>query len=125
MRFTFNTPEMKGRRQGLRNDMPKAERILWRLIKGNRLNGYKFRRQYGVGPFVMDFYCPEARLGIELDGASHFEPGAQEYDRRREAYIEAHGITIIRFLNADVRHAPEWVLERILEVLSGTTPAPS
>jgi very-short-patch-repair endonuclease len=95
----FNHAEETPRRRELRNAMPRAEVILWSRLKGRQLLGCKFRRQYGVGAFVIDFYSPEIKLGIELDGDSHFEEGRREYDQRRQAFIESFGIRIIRFVN--------------------------
>ena len=77
--------------------------ILWARLKGRQLAGCKFRRQYSVGSFVIDFYSPEVKLGIELDGDSHFQEGARAYDERRTEFINSFGIRIMRFLNADVR----------------------
>ena len=64
--------------------------------------GYKFRRQYGVDQYVLDFYCPRLKLAIEVDGESHFMPGAEEQDKARQEYIEAYGIRFLRFMNPDV-----------------------
>ena len=77
----FNRPSVKPRRQALRRTMPKAEVLLWMQLKGRQLLGCKFRRQYSVGSYVLDFYCPEIRLAIELDGDSHFRAGAIDTTR--------------------------------------------
>ena len=71
----YNREIEKDKRQELRNSMPKAEVLLWIRLKGRQLLGCKFRRQYSIGAFVMDFYSPEIKLGIELDGDSHFQEG--------------------------------------------------
>ena len=71
----FNQDSEKEKRQRLRNTMPDAEVILWSRLKGRQILGCKFRRQHSVGPFVMDFYSPEIRLAIELDGDSHYREG--------------------------------------------------
>jgi very-short-patch-repair endonuclease len=109
----FNRKDEAPRRRELRNAMPKAEVVLWSRLKGRQLLGCKFRRQYGVGPFVIDFYSPEIKLGIELDGDSHFAEGKREYDRKRQAFIESFGIRIIRFLNVDIYDNLDGVLEAI------------
>jgi very-short-patch-repair endonuclease len=93
--------------------MPQAEVLLWARLKGRQLLGCKFRRQYSVGAFVLDFYSPEIKLGIELDGDSHFREGKREYDTERDAFIGSFGIKIVRFLNADVYENLDGVLEAI------------
>ena len=75
-----------------------------------KLMGYRFRRQYGIGPYVLDFYCLGLKLAIEVDGDSHFEAG--EYDRERQRYIESLGIRVLRFTNREV-------FERLDDVAGG------
>lgn len=103
--------------------MPRAEVVLWYYIKSSQLNGYKFRRQQSIGPFVVDFYCPSAKLAIELDGDSHYQIGAFEEDTARTKYIESFGIRIIRFTNLDIHNDLEEVLKKVKDYL--TTPYPS
>jgi very-short-patch-repair endonuclease len=84
------------------------------------MNGFKFRRQYSIDQYIIDFYCPRLKLAIEVDGDSHFEPGAEEYDKIRQAHIETFGIRFLRFTNADVYHGLDGVLHVIfnsIEVL--------
>ena len=109
----FNRTDEKEKRRELRNNMPKAEVILWSRLQRRQLLGCRFRRQYSVGDYVLDFYSLEARLGIELDGESHFQAGAAEHDERRRQFIESFGIKILRFLNPDVYDNLEGVLEVI------------
>ncbi len=94
--------------------MPKAEMILWRFLKGKNLNGYKFRRQYSVGAYVLDFYCAKLKLAIELDGDSHFVDGVQEYDKMRQTFIESFGIKFLRFTNYEIYTNIEAVLNEII-----------
>jgi len=82
--------------------MPAAEVILWSKIKGRMLLGCKFRRQYGIDQYTLDFYSPEIKLAVELDGESHYRTGGQDFDRRRDAMIRSFGIRVIRILNDDV-----------------------
>jgi very-short-patch-repair endonuclease len=70
----FNRASEREKRRQLRRAMPEPEVLLWLRLKGRQLLGCKFRRQYSVGPYLLDFYTPEAQLGIELDGDSHFQP---------------------------------------------------
>ena len=78
----FNRPDQKARRSHLRGNMPSAEARLWSKLRGKQILGCKFRRQYSVGPYCLDFYCVEQKLAIELDGDFHFKPGANERDER-------------------------------------------
>jgi very-short-patch-repair endonuclease len=109
----FNQKSEKEKRRHLRNTMPDAEVILWSRLKGRQLLGCKFRRQFSVGAFVMDFYSPEIRLAVELDGDSHFREGAREYDQQRTQFIERFGIRVMRILNSDVYENLGGVLEMI------------
>jgi len=78
-----------------------VERILWSKIRNQQL-GVKFRRQHGIGNYVVDFYCPEFQLVIELDGDSHYLQGAQEYDYIRDEFMKLQGLRILRFTNIEV-----------------------
>jgi very-short-patch-repair endonuclease len=109
----FNQKSEKEKRRHLRNTMPDAEVILWSRLKGRQLLGCKFRRQFSVGAFVMDFYSPEIRLAVELDGDSHFREGAREYDQQRTQFIERFGIRIVRVLNSDIYDNLDGILEMI------------
>ena len=109
-----NATELKDSRKALRNNMTPAEATLWRALKGRGAGGMKFRRQQGIGPFVLDFYCPEYRLGIELDGASH--DYKFEYDEKRTEYLRGQGIRLLRFSNQQVFAAMEGVLAEIVRV---------
>lgn len=102
------------RARALRRASTPAERALWARLRGRRL-GAKFRRQQPVGPFFVDFFCPQARLVIELDGAPHFPK--PERDEVREAYLDALGLTVLRFPNHLVLRHPERVLDRIRAAL--------
>lgn len=127
MAHFYNAQTQKTFRQHLRNESTPAEDRLWLHLKGSQ-TGYKFRRQYGVGPYVVDFYCPELKLVIEIDGDSHFEPGAQVADMDRERYLHGFKMRVLRFSNQDV----EYNIGDVMEVISRqfpeellTTPNPS
>ena len=109
----FNLKELKETRKALRLNSTSAEAVMWTQIKGRKINGRKWRRQFSVGPFILDFYCPALKLGIELDGAQHFAPGGFEADDARTNYLREQGIRIIRFENKDVRYSLESVIETI------------
>jgi very-short-patch-repair endonuclease len=112
----FNKKEMKERRQLLRRNMPKSETILWSKIRMKQIGGCRFRRQYSVGAYVLDFYCPDLRLAIEIDGESHDKPTAKEYDQEREEQIKQLGITIIRFTNSQIETKLEDVVQYIRDI---------
>ncbi|PTD16984.1 endonuclease domain-containing protein [Sphingomonas fennica] len=98
----------------LRRDMTDVERKLWLAVRNRRLNGFKFRRQATVGPFIVDFLCIEAWLIVELDGGQHGEAA----DAPRTAYLEARGFRVLRFWNNDVIESFDGVLERIGHALA-------
>lgn len=109
----FNHADQGDLRRRLRNEAPLAEQMLWQYLRRKQLKGYKFKRQFSIDAFVIDFYCPKAKLAIEIDGDSHFGVGAKDYDEKRQKHIEALGVTVIRFRNDEVRGALEHVLENI------------
>jgi len=86
----------------LRKNQTEAEKVLWELLRSRRCGGLKFRRQHPVKEFILDFYCHEYLLGIEVDGAVHENDLAKEYDLNRTAELESFGITILRFKNEEV-----------------------
>jgi len=94
--------------------MPKPEEVLWQRIRRKQL-GVKFRRQHGIGRYIVDFYCPELNLVIEIDGDSHFSTEGKEKDTIRVAFMEALGIEVLRFTNEEVMNQTESVLERIMQ----------
>ncbi|MBI2067458.1 MAG: endonuclease domain-containing protein [Deltaproteobacteria bacterium] len=116
-RIVFNNPILKDRRRQLRQDQTDAERLLWRLIRNKNLKGLKFWRQYSVGPYILDFYCPSQRLAVELDGGQHAEQFIIEYDQERTDFLKSRSIRVLRFWNSEFLTNPEGVLEKILESL--------
>ena len=116
MTRVFNPAAEKGKRRSLCKRMPRAEVLLWSKLRGQQLSGLRFRRQYSVGPYVLDFYCPEAKLAVEVDGDIHFGDGAEERDAERQLYIGSFGIRFIRCTNEDVYKNIEGVLEEIERV---------
>jgi very-short-patch-repair endonuclease len=102
-------------RRELRNHSTSAEATLWELLKNSQAGGYKFRRQHGIGPFVLDFYCPLLRLCIELDGGVHQMPLADVKDEMRTKFLNEQGITVLRFENDVVWRNPQSIVEKIIE----------
>ncbi len=122
MGIFYNNKYRTQERQRLRNNATKAEQVLWQYLRGRKINGKKFRRQYGIGSYTVDFYCTELKLVIELDGDSHYSPEGRQHDLRRDAFIRKQGICILRFTNLQVYHDLETVLVAIMRV---TTPSNS
>jgi len=116
MTRVYNRKVQKKLRQRLRNEAPKAERLLWWRFRGKQVDGLKFRRQYGVGNYVIDLYCPEAKLAVEVDGESHFDPVAEANDARRQEFIESFGIHVLRFTNPEVYEQLDAVVDEIWRV---------
>ncbi len=109
----------------LRKDSTLSENILWHCIKNRQINNIKFRRQYSVLSYILDFYAPELRLAIEIDGSSH-DDKKYEYDRKREIDIEKIGIKILRFTEYEVKTRTTDVLETIYQkTLVSTSPQPA
>ena len=96
-----------------------AEAALWFHLRAKRLWGFKFRRQYPCGPYILDFYCPGRRVAVELDGGHHFEAAALAYDERRTMYLNARGINVLRFANDVVFKELDAVLDEIARALGG------
>ena len=115
MKFLINTPKLKQRRSELRKNQTEAEKTLWYQLRNRKLNGLKFYRQYSVGPYILDLYCPETGLAIELDGGQHTDDDAKDYDEHRSKYLLACGIKVIRFWNNDVMNNIEGVLNMIAD----------
>ena len=110
----YNQPLQTERRRTLRNNATESEQVLWKQLRGSQLKE-KFRRQFGVGPYILDFYCRKLRLAIEIDGDSHFSPEAELYDKEREMFISSNEIKTIRFTNLDVTQNITGVIDSILE----------
>jgi very-short-patch-repair endonuclease len=106
------------RSRSLRKRMTDAERVLWRHLRNRCLGGWKFRRQYPVGPFIVDFICVEKNVVIELDGGQHAEN--EELDVQRSAYLNKMGYRVFRFWNNQVLQDTEAVLEKIFAILADT-----
>jgi len=116
---TMNLPVMQDKRKELRNYSTSAEATLWKLLKGKQIDGLEFRRQHSIGSYILDFYCPDIQLAIELDGQVHETSQAIEYDQNRTNYIsQISGITIIRFENRVVFSHPESIKNSILDYVN-------
>jgi len=114
-----NNLRLKDRRRLLREHQTLAETELWQRLRAKRFFGHKFYRQYSVGNFILDFYCPKLFLAIEIDGGQHAEN--IEYDRERTAYLKSNKITVLRFWNNDVMKNLDGVLSEILSFVEKTS----
>ena len=123
-----NRSSLTDRRRELRRNSTKAEGLLWACLRKCQLDGKRFRRQHSIGPYIADFYCPECRVIVELDGAGHKDPIAEEKDAARTRFLESFGIRVLRFENKEVFESLEFVLESIRTALrdssQGSPPQP-
>ncbi|MFA5020739.1 MAG: endonuclease domain-containing protein [Patescibacteria group bacterium] len=126
----FNKKEFAFRRKKLRQESPRAERLLWHYLKGKQVHGQKFRRQAGINRYVVDFYCPQINLAIEVDGGSHTATKYdEEKDKLRQNKIEQLNIRFLRFNNEDVYLRMNEVMDIIYNevhvILTSPQPPPS
>ena len=112
MMLSYNQKLKEISRQ-LRKNMTNAEKRLWVKIRMRQLQGYQFYRQKPIGDYIVDFFCPRAKLVIELDGSHHLIGETIEYDRIRDDYLSSLGLRVLRFTNVDVLTCIEGVIERI------------
>ncbi|MEO6728392.1 MAG: endonuclease domain-containing protein [Candidatus Dojkabacteria bacterium] len=115
--YIYNKNILKQKRKYLRNNATEAEVILWSKLKNKQLASCKFIRQYSIDNYILDFYCPLKKLGIELDGSQHSEVDAQAYDNLRTIHLESYGIKILRFWNSDIKNNLNKVLTTIFREL--------
>jgi very-short-patch-repair endonuclease len=114
----FNRKELKSFRSSLRNRSTSAEAALWKILKSKNLDGRKFRRQYSIGSYIVDFCCPSEKLIIELDGDPHGEYFKIQIDENRDKYLENLGFTVLRFENRFVFQEPEFIKNEIRKVIN-------
>jgi len=107
------TPEIFDRAQRLRKEMTNAETKLWKKLRNHGFEGLKFRRQHPIGRFIVDFYCHEKRLVVEVDGGIHGLQEVKERDEGREEELNNLDLTIIRFTNDEIEFDIENVLKKL------------
>ena len=112
-------PNALQRARRLRKEMTDAERVLWRLLRDRRMEGWRFRRQEPLGRYIVDFVCFEARLIIEVDGGQHFESKA---DAERDASLRSQGFHVLRLWNTDVLVNRDGAYRTIMTALSRCAP---
>lgn len=104
--------------RNLRKNQTEAEKKLWLKLRGRQLDGVKFRRQFSVGQYVIDFYCPKYQLGIEVDGGQHYDTKSMQQDAFRTKKLSEAEVRIIRFSNLDVLNNIDGVCQEILKALT-------
>ena len=101
----------------LRRNQTEAERKLWAILKNRQLGGVKFRRQFSVGKYILDFYCPEHKLGIEADGGQHYKEEDKRKDEIRTKELCKQDIEILRFSDLDILNNADGVSELIQKAM--------
>jgi len=119
MKHLYNKKTSKLNRRRLRKEQTEHEAILWSKLRARRFQGLKFYRQYSVGRYILDFYCPQLRLAIELDGSQHLQDKIQSHDRRRTEFMRNHNIQVLRYFNTEIRENLEGVLEDLFQWVEG------
>ena len=110
------SPKIIDHARELRRNMTETEKILWSYLRKNQLRGMHFRRQHPYGIYILDFYCFEKDVVIEIDGMIHLK--RHEYDNERTEYLESSGLKVIRFRNDDIKERIEWVIAKINSFIS-------
>jgi len=117
MQHLLNDKYLQPKRRLLRTKQTPHEGYLWSKLRNRQLDGFRFIRQYSCGRYILDFFCPAEKLGIELDGSGDNEEETISYDSQRTDYLKSKGITILRFGNYAVRYDLDHVLDTILKAL--------
>lgn len=103
------------RARQLRSEMTPAERTLWSRVRAHRLDNLPIRRQHPIGPYVVDFCCQPAKVIIEVDGPTHFEPDQAAFDKERTLWLESQGYDVLRFTNEQIHNNLASVLQAIVD----------
>ncbi len=122
MRPLHDAPFMRDRRRALRRRQTPSEVRLWQVLRDRQTGGWRFRRQHSVGPYVLDFYCVAARVGVEVDGGIHARPEVAAYDAARTAWLADRGVRIVRVPNAAVLRDAGAVADEIAALLAALHP---
>lgn len=114
----FNRSTEKSKRRQLRRNQTPAEKLVWAYLRNRQTKNTKFRRQYSVDKYIIDFYCVELKLAIEIDGDIHDLPEQKEHDAIRQKYLEEFGIKFVRIKNKELFGNPEKAFGRIEEEIA-------
>ena len=113
MDSSYNKKSLTEKRKQLRSNGTSAEAVLWNRLKEKKLDGRRFRRQFSINNYIVDFYCTTEKLAIELDGQNHFTQAGSANDYERDQNLKAQGVTVLRFENEVVFKNIEGVLDEI------------
>ena len=102
----------------LRSEMTDPERRMWNKLRACQLGGLGFRRQHGIGPYIVDFFCPEKKMIIEIDGETHAEEKQMAKDVKKEAYFDSLGLKVVRYLNREIMENLEGVIEDLYQKMN-------
>jgi len=121
----YNQKHQTNLRKKLRNNQTSSEKLLWNQLRRRQVNGHRFRRQYSFGKFIVDFFCPELKIAIEVDGANHFfDDRSTDYDLKKQKYINSLGVKVLRFTTTDIYNNIDNVLDVIYETTFLPPPTP-
>ena len=121
----YRIKPLKATARRLRKRQTKSEELLWQALRNRKLDGLKFLRQHPVGPSIVDFYCHEKQLAIEIDGGIHLNTDVKDRDKIRQKMIEDYGIRFFRCTSNEVESNLEGVLAGILKIVTLAAPIPS
>ena len=125
MQKHFNRSEEKEKRRQLRRDQTPAESLVWRYLRNRQTINCKFRRQYSIDRYILDFYSPGLKLAIEIDGDIHDLHEKKEHDEIRQKYLEGFGVRFVRIKNLELFGNPNKAFEKIENtILELTSPLP-
>ncbi|OGF62921.1 hypothetical protein A2926_02350 [Candidatus Giovannonibacteria bacterium RIFCSPLOWO2_01_FULL_44_40] len=109
----FNKRSQIIKRKLLRRNTSLPENILWQALRNRKASGQKFKRQFSIGRYVVDFYCPELQLVLEIDGSYHAEKSTKDYDSEKHRFVESLGLSCLHFKNKDVEKNINSVIDKI------------
>jgi very-short-patch-repair endonuclease len=107
------SPKLKANARQLRQSLTDSERVLWQRLRGKQLSDVQFYRQKSIGPYIVDFYAPQVKLIVEIDGSQHFEAPHAEKDRERDEYLGRLGLMVLRINSRQALKETEAVVEFI------------
>ena len=119
----YNLKSTRLKRKLLRQNSTEAENLLWEKLRNKQFHKLKFFRQYGIGHYIADFYCPKTKPVIEVDGPQHYSNDGEGYDKERQRFFEALDITTLRFSNNEVVSNIDLVLSRIQHFMFSGAPS--
>lgn len=113
----YYNKKLKSYSRALRKNMTDAEKLIWSKIRKKQLKGYQFYRQRIIGNYIVDYYCPKAKLVIEIDGGQHYTEKGKKRDKKRTEYLNSIGFKILRFSDREVFKNLQGIIEKIYETL--------